>query len=306
VGRAMVSTLVGVVADCDTEKGLIPEPVRATVRAMAPAHPVIEAEQYLDCMLEALGLACVCKEYRLPEFKELQDTYYVTTPIYYVNGVPHIGHVYSTMLADVCARWARLRGIYTNVVFQTGTDEHGQKVQQTAEGKGIHPKELADQISAQFKACFDAFEFSYDRFIRTTDADHLKTVHNLWNTLQEKGLIHKDKYEGWYCVSDEAFVTDRGVTDGMFEGKPCKVTVESNRPVIRIEEEGYMFKLSQFGDRLIDFFTKHPNVIEPAFRQREIIAFIKRGLRDLSISRPKAKITWGLPVPGDDDHVVSV
>eukprot|EP00768_Dysnectes_brevis_P000653 gnl/Dysnectes_brevis/1143_a1277_3353.p1 GENE.gnl/Dysnectes_brevis/1143_a1277_3353~~gnl/Dysnectes_brevis/1143_a1277_3353.p1 ORF type:complete len:582 (+),score=191.17 gnl/Dysnectes_brevis/1143_a1277_3353:143-1888(+) len=230
--------------------------------------------------------------------------YYVTTPIYYVNGAPHIGHVYTTLLADAVHRYQTLTG--RKSIMQTGTDEHGQKVQQTAEAKGVAPQQWCDQLCHTFKTCFDVFGFEPTRFIRTTDLDHVAAATHLWRTLAEAGHIYKAKYSGWYCVSDETFVPEKDTHMVQKGEEEIRVSVESGQPVSWVEEENYMFRLSSFEQPLIDYYESHPGVIVPAFRQAEVLKFIRGGLRDISISRSASKIHWGIPVPDDEEHVMYV
>lgn len=234
-----------------------------------------------------------------------EKTFYVTTPIYYVNASPHIGHVYSTLVADALAKYHWVKG--EDVYFMTGTDEHGQKIATAAADKGIKPYEFTTAVSAEFKKCFEEMHFKYDRFIRTTDKDHMANVTEIWNKLQADGDIFLGKYEGWYCVSDEAYLTEQNVADGVDKaGKPCKVSKESGHPCIWMTEDNYKFKLSKYQDRLLEWYTKNPGCIVPEFRRREMISFVSSGLQDLSISRSKEKCTWGIPVPGNPDHVMYV
>ena len=231
--------------------------------------------------------------------------FYVTTPIYYVNAKPHIGHVYSTLIADTLARYHRLKG--NGAFFMTGTDEHGQKVAQAAAEKGLTPKQFTDGVAAEFQQCFREMHFSHDHFIRTTDEAHEQTVQELWKLLESKGDIYLGRYEGWYCISDEAFVTAKDVADGVDKnGNACKVSIESGQPVSWVVEENYMFRLSRFRDQLLAFYRAHPQCIVPEFRRQEIINFVEKGLIDLSVSRKKETCSWGIPVPGSDKHVIYV
>ena len=228
----------------------------------------------------------------------------VTTPIYYVNGNPHVGHLYTSLLADSISRWCHLRNIPS--YFLTGVDEHGQKVGQTAEANGITPKEWCDQMNDQFMDLYRQFDIQADRHIRTTDDDHVKAVQHVWRKLVEKGLIYKGKYEGWYCTSDEAFVTELNTHDvtNPVTGQTEKRTIDSDKPVHWLVEENYRFRLSAFEKPLLEMYNKHPEMIEPEFRRDEIVQFIKSGLNDLSVSRKAVK--WGIPVPDDPDHTIYV
>lgn len=231
--------------------------------------------------------------------------FYVTTPIYYVNADPHIGHMYTTLLADVFSRWARIRGFPTK--FLTGTDEHGQKIMRSAEAQGVDPQEFCDRVSARFRVLFDDMNMSYDDYVRTTEERHILAAQEVWRRIEQAGFIFKGAYEGWYCVSDEAFVTDLQVEDTVDkDGHPIKVSKESGHPVEWVREENYMFKLSAFQDRLIEWLQTNPTSVQPEFRRQEVITMCKSGLMDLSISRTAKSTSWGIPVPGDDSHVMYV
>ncbi|MEO1958556.1 MAG: methionine--tRNA ligase [Nautiliaceae bacterium] len=223
--------------------------------------------------------------------------YYLTTPIYYVNDVPHIGHAYTTIIADTIARYARLKGLDT--FFLTGTDEHGQKIEEAAKKRGKSPKEYADEISAKFKELWDEFEISYDKFIRTTDPEHIRGVKKAFLEMYKKGDIYKDYYEGHYCVSCESFVApSQLVNDELCPdcGKPTRV----------IKEESYFFRLSKYQDQILDWL-KNKKPILPEAKANEVIRFVEEGLKDLSITR--TSFEWGVKLPeeiNDPKHVVYV
>jgi methionyl-tRNA synthetase len=225
------------------------------------------------------------------------DTYYLTTPIYYVNDVPHIGHAYTTIIADTIARYSRLKGIDT--FFLTGTDEHGQKIEEAAKKRGKTPKEYADEISAKFKALWDEFEISYDKFIRTTDPEHIKGVQKAFLTMYKNGDIYKDYYEGHYCVGCESFVAPSQLVND-------ELCPDCGRPTRIIKEESYFFRLSKYQDRILEWLkTKKP--ILPEAKANEIIRFVEDGLKDLSITR--TSFEWGIKLPKeiyDPKHVVYV
>ncbi|GAX87311.1 methionyl-tRNA synthetase [Lebetimonas natsushimae] len=225
------------------------------------------------------------------------DTYYLTTPIYYVNDVPHIGHAYTTIIADTIARYARLKGIDT--FFLTGTDEHGQKIEEAAKKRGKTPKEYADEISAKFKALWDEFEICYDKFIRTTDPEHIKGVQKAFLTMYENGDIYKDYYEGHYCVGCESFVAPSQLVND-------ELCPDCGRPTRIIKEESYFFRLSKYQDKILEWLkTKKP--ILPEAKANEIIRFVEDGLKDLSITR--TSFEWGIKLPkeiNDPKHVVYV
>jgi len=219
--------------------------------------------------------------------------FYVTTPIYYVNDVPHIGSVYTTLAADVIARFKRLDGY--NVKFMTGTDEHGQKVEKAALKAGMDPQSFTDKVSLRFREVFDLMNISYDDFIRTTESRHKKTATALWIKLLENEQIYLDKYLGWYSVRDEAFYNE----DELVEGKaPTGAEVEW------VSEESYFFKLSAYQDKLLELYEKQPDFVSPGFRRNEVVSFVESGLRDLSVSRTTFK--WGIPIPGNNQHIMYV
>ena len=226
-----------------------------------------------------------------------QNTFYITTPIYYVNDVPHIGHAYTTVAADVLARYWRLRG--RNVFFLTGLDEHGQKVQQAAAKAGIDPQAHCDKLAPQFQDLWKRLNISNDAFIRTTDISHKSVVQQYLEDLFSKELIYKDNYTGWYCTFDERFWTEKDIEAGLCPD--CK------RPVERISEHNYFFKMGQYQDRLIDHIKQHPNFIRPESRRNEVLGFLTtQKLGDLSISRPKSRLSWGIELPFDKDYVTYV
>lgn len=226
--------------------------------------------------------------------------YYVTTPIYYVNDEPHLGHIYTTIAADVLARFRRLSG--DDVFFLTGVDEHGQKVQQAAEARGIEPIELANQVVERYESLWPQFEISNDDFIRTSSERHKKGVQAMWRRLENAGTIYKDYYEDWYCVPCETYWTETQLKDAeRWEDKCCP---DCKREVEKIQEESYFFRLSAFQDRLIAHIKDNPDFIQPASRRNEVLSFVEGGLRDLSVSR--TTFSWGVPVPGDEKHVIYV
>ena len=224
-------------------------------------------------------------------------TFYITTPIYYVNDVPHIGHAYTTIAADVLARYWRLRG--HDVFFLTGLDEHGQKVQQAAAKAGIDPQVHCDKLAPQFQDLWKRLNISNDAFIRTTDAQHKKVVQRYLQELFDKQLIYKADYSGWYCTFDERFWTEKDVADGLCPD--CK------RPVEKLSEHNYFFKMGQYQDRLIDHIKQHDQFIRPESRRNEVLGFLTtQKLGDLSISRPKSRLSWGIELPFDKDYVTYV
>lgn len=228
----------------------------------------------------------------MPERK----TYYITTPIYYPNDKLHIGHCYTTVACDVMARYKRLGGY--DVMFLTGMDEHGQKIQREAEARGIEPQEFVDQMAEGVKHLWDIMNISYDRFIRTTDPIHVARVQEIFKRLQDNGDIYKDQYEGWYCTPCESFWTETQVG-------PEHVCPDCGRPVELTKEESYFFRLSKYQDRLLELYETQPEFIEPSSRRNEMINnFLKPGLTDLAVSR--STFDWGVPILGDPKHVVYV
>jgi methionyl-tRNA synthetase len=226
-----------------------------------------------------------------------QHTFYITTPIYYVNDVPHIGHAYTTIAADVLARYWRLRG--RDVFFLTGLDEHGQKVQQAAAKAGIEPQAYCDRLAPQFDALWKRLNVTNDAFIRTTEPPHKEIVQRYLQELFHKQLIYQDSYTGWYCTFDERFWTEKDVADGLCPD--CK------RPVERLSERNYFFKMGQYQDRLIEYIKTHPSFIRPETRRNEVLGFLEtQKLGDLSISRPKSRLSWGIELPFDRDYVTYV
>ena len=221
--------------------------------------------------------------------------FYMTTPIYYVNDVPHIGHAYTTIACDVLARWHRMSGEPTR--FLTGTDEHGQKIQQAAEARGMTPIQLCDEVVVNFQNLWKVLGISNDDFIRTTEKRHIEVVQYFFKKLIEKGDIYKGTYEGWYCVPCETYVPEAQLGDD-------RLCPDCKRPLTRMSEESYFFKLSGYQDRLIEHYEKHPDAIMPKARYNEVMSFIRGGLQDLSVSRTTLK--WGISVPGDERHVVYV
>ena len=224
----------------------------------------------------------------------MKPTFYVTTPIYYVNDVPHIGHAYTTLAADVLARYKRLKGF--DVFFLTGTDEHGQKVEKAANAAGETPLELADRVMKRFQALWDKLDISNTDFIRTTQERHKKGVSVLFERVLEKGDIYLGEYEDWYCTPCETFWTETQLID--FKCPDC------NRPTEKLKEESYFFRMSKYQDRLLEYIEANPDFIQPKSRKNEILSFIKEGLRDLSVSR--TTFQWGIPVPGNEKHVIYV
>ena len=228
----------------------------------------------------------------------MNKNFYITTPIYYPSGKPHMGHAYSSIVADIFARFKRLEKY--NVLFLTGTDEHGQKIQKEAQKNNKDPKIFCDELSQTFRSLTKILNLSNDDFIRTTEKRHHDSVIEIWNRLVDSGDIYLDKYSGWYSVSDEAFYDEDEIEDN--DGK--KISKSSGSTVEWVEEESYFFKLSAWSKKLLEFYKKNPNFILPKSRNNEVIKFVEKGLKDLSISR--TSFTWGIPVPKNKKHVIYV
>ncbi|MFZ1945222.1 MAG: methionine--tRNA ligase [Acidobacteriaceae bacterium] len=231
----------------------------------------------------------------MPTQEKKQDTkptFYLTTPIYYVNARPHLGHTYTTVAADAVARWKRMRGY--DVLFLTGTDEHGQKIERSAAKAGKTPQEFAAEVSGEFRGLWDRMGLTYDDYIRTTEPRHKRGVQHLFSELQKRGFIYKGTYSGQYCVWDELYV----------EGPPGTPCPDCGRITETVSEENYFFKLSAFERKLLEYYEQHPDFIRPEARRNEVVAFVQGGLRDLSISR--TSFNWGIPVLGDEKHVIYV
>ena len=218
--------------------------------------------------------------------------FYLTTPIYYVNDKPHIGHAYTTILGDVIARYHRIMG--DEVYFLTGTDEHGQKVQEAAEKRNVKPKSHVDEYVKRFQEVWKRLHISYDDFIRTTEPRHTERVKELLNTLYEKDEIYLDEYEGLYSVSEERFVTEKEVEEGNF------------RKIKKLKEKNYFFRMSNYQDKLIKHIENNPDFIKPETRKNEILGFLRKPLNDLCISRPKSRLNWGIEIPFDTEYVTYV
>lgn len=223
----------------------------------------------------------------------MKHSYYITTPIYYVNDKPHIGHAYTTIAADVIARFKRMDGF--DVMFLTGTDEHGQKVAKSAEAKGIDPQQFVDEVSQNFKDLMPVLNVTPNRFIRTTEDQHKQAAQAIWSKLIANGDIYLGSYSGWYSVRDEAFYAESELVDGK---------APTGAPVEWVEEPSYFFKLSRWQQPLLDFYAKNPSFIAPVSRRNEVVKFVEGGLLDLSVSR--TTFNWGVKVPGDDAHIMYV
>ncbi|HEY8278060.1 MAG TPA: methionine--tRNA ligase [Bdellovibrionota bacterium] len=221
--------------------------------------------------------------------------FYITTPIYYVNDVPHIGHSYTTVVADVLARYHRLFG--NEVKMLTGVDEHGQKVQQATQKNGMEPQAYTDQMAERFRDIWKELNIQHDIFFRTTDKFHVKAVQKALQELFDKGEIYSEDYEGLYCVSEEIFYTEKDLVNGK---------TPSGKEVVPLKEKNYFFRMSKYQQKLIEHIEKNPGFIQPENRKNEILGFLKKPLQDLCISRPKARLSWGVELPFDKDYVCYV
>ncbi|WYZ38551.1 hypothetical protein EsH8_III_000465 [Colletotrichum jinshuiense] len=232
--------------------------------------------------------------------------YYVTTPIFYVNASPHVGHMYSMLLADVLKRWQVLKG--RPAILCTGTDEHGSKVQQAAAKQGVAPKEFCDTTAKKFHDLAEAIGMDNDHFIRTTDTDHKEAVQHFWHLLKERGYIYESKHEGWYCVSDECFYADNEIERTLVPqtGKTVMASIESGNEVEWIEEKNYHFRMTALKDRLLAFYEANPDWIVPRARMKEVVAWVSNNLEDLSVSRPVQRLDWGVRVPDDPTQTIYV
>jgi methionyl-tRNA synthetase len=223
--------------------------------------------------------------------------YYLTTPIYYASGEPHIGHAYTTILADALARFHRQAG--DEVRFLTGTDEHGQKMQEEASRRGIEPQALADRMADRFRAAWEGLDIGFDRFIRTTEVEHVAVVQAFYQRLHDRGHLYEGSYTGWYCVHEERYWTEKDLA----EGQSCP---DCGRPVQEIQETNWFFRMSAFQEDLVRHIEENPDWIIPHVRRNEILGFLQRDLGDLSISRPRTRLKWGVPIPFAPEHVAYV
>jgi methionyl-tRNA synthetase len=233
-----------------------------------------------------------------------KPSYYVTTPIYYVNAAPHLGTAYCTILADVQARFRRAQGY--DVKFLTGLDEHGEKVAQSAAAHDMTPQQWCDSLAPTFTDLWKTLEITNDDFIRTTQPRQTKAVQHLWEVLKDKGYIYKGSYDGWYCVPEETYFTETQVahSDEANHTEGQHLCPDCGRPLERVQEESWFFKLSEFAEPLLALYREHPEFVEPEIRRNEVVSFVEGGLKDLSISR--TSFDWGIPLPFDTKHVTYV
>ncbi|XP_033488611.2 methionine--tRNA ligase, mitochondrial [Epinephelus lanceolatus] len=243
--------------------------------------------------------------YTSTHFCKDDRSYYITTPIFYVNASPHLGHLYSAVIADCLHRYKLLQGF--NSKFATGTDEHGLKIQQAAEAAGKDPLTFCTDVSEKFKHLFGSCNISYTDYIRTTEQRHRHAVEHFWSVLRNKGLIYKGSYEGWYSTQDESFLTASQVADALdSQGTEIKVSQESGHKVEWMKEENYMFRLSAFRPQLLDWLRENPRAVQPEHFYQSVLHWLQEDLPDLSVSRQRSRLQWGIPVPGDNEQTIYV
>ncbi|KAK0109590.1 methionyl-tRNA synthetase [Cadophora gregata] len=238
--------------------------------------------------------------------RSLEKPYYVTTPIFYVNAAPHVGHLYTMVLSDILKRWQVLHG--KQAILCTGTDEHGMKIQRAAAQAHTPPKEFCDLTAETFKSLAKRAGLSNDHFVRTTDPDHREAVQYFWQMLKEREYIYESKHEGWYCVSDETYYPESTIEKRLdpFTGRTFMASQETGKEVEWTSERNYHFRLSAFKDRLLDFYKSNPEFVVPAARMSDVVKWVSDGLEDLSVSRPVERLTWGIPVPDDESQTIYV
>ncbi|KAI6248507.1 putative methionine--tRNA ligase, mitochondrial [Erysiphe necator] len=240
------------------------------------------------------------------KFEEAGKPYYITTPIFYVNDSPHIGHLYSMVYADILKRWQVLKG--KQAILCTGTDEHGMKVLRAAENASKTPKDYCDLMSGTFKMLASRANISSDHFIRTTDSSHKDAVQHFWTVLKEKNFIYESDHQGWYCVSDETFYPETAIEKRIdpFTGRDFMASKETGKEVEYVKERNYHFRLSEFKEPLLKFYKENPDFVVPSQRMKDIVAAVSSGLEDLSVSRPADRASWGIRVPHDDSQTIYV
>ncbi|KAI0371503.1 hypothetical protein BV20DRAFT_1016920 [Pilatotrama ljubarskyi] len=251
------------------------------------------------------AIRCRCRTYSAAAQSVLKP-YYITTPIFYPNAAPHIGHLHSLVIADIFARYSKLSDPDRPVRFVTGTDEHGLKIQNAAKAKEMDPLEFCDELSVHFRNLTEKANVSCTRFTRTTERHHCEAVTHLWKELDARGLIYKGRHEGWYSVSDETFYPSSQVTRQEKDGVEYYISTTSGSRVEWQEEENYKFRLSAFQGSLIEHFTAHPEAVQPAQFHADVMNALQEPLEDLSISRKRSRLSWGIPVPNDPEHTIYV
>ncbi|OAQ33816.1 hypothetical protein K457DRAFT_122258 [Linnemannia elongata AG-77] len=277
-----------------------------TGRLSRSSYPAFTTLQQSRSRTHIRPSASLYSTHAATDLDQTNKPYYITTPIFYVNAVPHIGHLHSAVLADTFKRFHEMKG--RKAILSTGTDEHGLKIQQAAAQAGMKEIELCDKVSKRFQDLFDAANISYTTYIRTTEPRHAVAVKKIWDDLLERGYIYKGHHEGWYSVSDEAFYPSTHVEEKINEktGEKYHIAIETGKEVEWTTEENYKFKLSAFTNKLTEWLDNNPEAILPKSRHLEVQGWLKSGLSDLSVSRPRSRLTWGIPIPGDDSHVMYV
>ncbi|CAJ1058930.1 methionine--tRNA ligase%2C mitochondrial isoform X1 [Xyrichtys novacula] len=283
----MKNPLLSVVRSCKSVQRLLQSPASSPLSALLTKRRII---------ISRSTSSHVCKDDKI---------HYITTPIFYVNASPHLGHLYSAVIADCLHRYKLLRGF--NSKFATGTDEHGLKIQQAAEAAGKDPLTFCTDVSQSFKHLFSTCNISYTDFIRTTEQRHREAVEHFWSVLWNKGLIYKGSYEGWYSTQDESFLTPSQVGDALdSSGKEIKVSLESGHKVEWMKEENYMFRLSAFQSQLLNWLRGNPAAIQPERFYQTVLQWLQEDLPDLSVSRQRSRLQWGIPVPGYPEQTIYV
>ncbi|CAL3963177.1 unnamed protein product [Diplocarpon coronariae] len=269
---------------------------------LSPAVQLAPVWVCSSCRVKARPVAGFSSSRRLLEKKP----FYITTPIFYVNAAPHVGHLYTMVLSDILKRWQVLRG--REAILCTGTDEHGIKIQQAALQAQTPPKEFCDLTAETFKSLAKRAGLSNDHFVRTTDPAHIEAVQYFWFMLKERELIYESKHEGWYCVSDEAFYPESAIEKRLdpFTGRTFMASQETGKEVEWTSEKNYHFRLSLFKDQLLDFYKANPEFVVPASRMADVVKWVSEGLEDLSVSRPVERLAWGIPVPDDESQTIYV
>ena len=268
----------------------------------AKAQPIPSEGLLDDALNYAFDTLAIPERYAMSPRPEKKM--YFSTPIYYVNGRPHIGHVFTTTLVESLSNWYKLRDI--PIIYSTGTDEHGIKVQSTAQENGSTPQAWCDKTSTVFREAFKEFDLQPDVFIRTTEPRHIQVATTFWKILADKGYIYKGKYEGWYSKREESFIPDNQIEDKVVDGKTIKINKEDGAELVWSSEDNYMFKLSAMRDQLLNWLDSNPNVITPKPYWNQIRSLVLGELRDISVSRLKSTVSWGVPVPGDEQHTMYV
>ncbi|KAJ5681765.1 uncharacterized protein N7477_001705 [Penicillium maclennaniae] len=280
---------------------------KAPLSTLSRATRLLNTQRPWKCSMCRHALSVPARRAFVATPGKFKKPYYVTTPIFYVNAAPHVGHLYTMVIADILKRWQVLLG-NTDAQLLTGTDEHGMKIQQAALAAGMDTQAFCDMNCRTFEALAKAANLSNDHFIRTTDAAHREAVQYFWEMLQHRGYIYTSKHEGWYCVSDETFYPETQVQNSLdpSTGRKRMVSVETGKEVEWSSEINYHFRLSAFRERLLELYSRPDSFITPSKYATNVIKSVESGLQDLSISRPAERLTWGIPVPGDDTQTIYV